>query len=94
MMPVGPTLPITRRQAARIALAATLGTALGAPRPARAQQIAGGRPIRFVVPYPAGGAVDLVGRLFAERMEPLLGQQVVVDNRSGGAGIVGAALVS
>jgi tripartite-type tricarboxylate transporter receptor subunit TctC len=47
-----------------------------------------------VVPYPAGGAVDLVGRLLAERMEPALGQQVVVDNRTGAAGIVGADSVA
>ncbi|WP_458094974.1 Bug family tripartite tricarboxylate transporter substrate binding protein [Roseomonas sp. WA12] len=99
-MPVGPSFPIARRQAARIALGAAAATTLGALRPAQAQAqaqpqpIAGGRPIRLVVPYPAGGAVDLVGRLYSERMEPLLGQQVVVDNRSGGAGIVGAEYVA
>lgn len=71
---------------------ALAGLVLAAP--ARAAVIAGGRPVRLVVPYPAGGAVDLVGRLYAERMEAELGQQVVVDNRSGAAGIVGAEAVA
>ena len=74
--------------------AAGLAAALPDARGARAQPIAGGRPVRVVVPYPAGGAVDLVGRLLAERMEPALGQQVVVDNRTGAAGIVGADAVA
>jgi len=71
---------------------ALAGVALAAP--GRAAPIAGGRTVRLIVPYPAGGAVDLVGRLYAERMEAELGQQVVVDNRSGAAGIVGAEAVA
>ena len=92
-MTVNHSIELPRRRA----IGAGLGLALAgasAPSAARAQKVAGGRPIRLVVPYPAGGAVDLVGRLFAEGMEPLLGQQVVVDNRSGAAGIVGADYVA
>ena len=69
---------VTRRGA--VLGAAGLAAMLPSVRPG-AQPIAGGRPVRVVVPYPASGAVDLVGRLLAERMEPALGQQVVVDNR-------------
>lgn len=76
----------------RAALAGIGAAALTGP--ANAQPIAGGRPVRLIVPYPAGGAIDLVGRLYAERMEPALGQQVVIDNRSGAAGIVGADAVA
>jgi tripartite-type tricarboxylate transporter receptor subunit TctC len=44
------------------------------------------RPIRLVVPYPAGGAVDIVSRLVGQHIAADLGQQVVVDNRSGANG--------
>jgi len=93
-MPADPSFTIARRRAVMAGLGGALGASVHNLRFARAQQVSSGRPIRLVVPYPAGGAVDLVGRLFSERMEPLLGQQVVVDNRSGGAGIVGADYVA
>lgn len=59
--------------------------------PGHAQaQFAGGRPVRIVVPFPPGGAVDLLGRLLAERMQPILGNQIIVDNRGGAGGNLGA----
>jgi tripartite-type tricarboxylate transporter receptor subunit TctC len=93
-MPAGRTFITLRRHAVKAGLGMALGAMVSAPRATRAQQVSGGRPIRLVVPYPAGGAVDLVGRLFSERMEAFIGQQVVVENRSGGAGIVGADYVA
>lgn len=52
------------------------------------------KPLRIVVPYPAGGATDFVARLFAERLARSLGQPVVVENRSGAAGALGVAEVA
>jgi tripartite-type tricarboxylate transporter receptor subunit TctC len=50
------------------------------------------RPIRWVTPYPAGGSFDTVSRAFAQRLSERLGQQVVVDNRTGAGGTVGAEI--
>ena len=62
--------------------------------PALAQPIASGRPIRLVVPFPPGGAVDILGRLIGERLGQQLGQNVVVENRSGAGGNIGADAVA
>jgi tripartite-type tricarboxylate transporter receptor subunit TctC len=48
------------------------------------------RPVRLVVPYSPGGAADVPGRIVAQRMSELLGQQIVVDNRPGAGGLIGA----
>src|SRR5262249_12571901 len=50
-------------------------------------------PITVVVPYPAGGPTDALGRLVSERMSKALGQTMVIDNASGAAGTVGSAKV-
>jgi tripartite-type tricarboxylate transporter receptor subunit TctC len=52
------------------------------------------RAITLIIPFPAGGSTDLVGRLVAEKMSTLLGQQVVVDNRGGAGGNIGSAAVA
>lgn len=59
--------------------------ALAAPSLAR-QPIAGGRPIRIIVPFGAGGAVDIVARIVAQDLTPRIGQSVVVENRTGAGG--------
>jgi len=52
------------------------------------------KPVRIVVPFPAGGASDQAGRLVSQRLPELLGQQAIVENRSGAGGTVGAELVA
>ena len=64
---------------------------LAMPSLARAQAR---RPLRIVIPFPPGGAVDSLGRVLADRLPPVLGQAVVVDNRSGGGGLIGADAVA
>src|SRR3990172_12868172 len=52
------------------------------------------KPIRLIVPYPAGGLTDVVARLMGQSAGPLLGQPVVVENRPGASTIIGAELVA
>src|SRR5579885_2649706 len=47
------------------------------------------RPITLIVPYPAGGGVDVMGRLVGQRLSTALGQQVVIENRGGAGGMIG-----
>lgn len=49
------------------------------------------KPVRVVVPYPAGSTPDIIGRVLAERLQASLGQPFVVENRSGAGGSIGAA---
>jgi tripartite-type tricarboxylate transporter receptor subunit TctC len=50
--------------------------------------------VRIIVPYAAGGAGDRVGRVFAEQLSATLGQQFIVENRTGGAGLIGSDIVA
>jgi tripartite-type tricarboxylate transporter receptor subunit TctC len=52
------------------------------------------RPLRFIVPYAAGGNGDIVARIIGQRLSTQLGQQVVIDNRAGAGGNVGAELAA
>lgn len=52
------------------------------------------RPIKMIVPFPAGGTTDVVARLIAQRMSESMGQPVVIDNRAGAGGAIGADLVA
>src|SRR6187402_1056909 len=52
------------------------------------------QPLRWVVPYPAGGGTDVLARTVAEAMRPALGQQILVDNRPGAATNIGGELVA
>jgi len=52
------------------------------------------KPIRVVIPWPAGGPTDVLGRVFAERLSKVLGQPLVLDNRAGASGAIGADVVT
>jgi tripartite-type tricarboxylate transporter receptor subunit TctC len=72
--------------AATSALAAAMLCAQPAPLVAQDYP---SRPITMIVPYPAGGGVDLMGRLVGQRLSLALGQQVVIENRGGAGGMIG-----
>ena len=52
------------------------------------------RPIRMVIPFPAGGSIDVIGRAIAQPWSAALGQQIVIDNRGGAGGTLGTELVA
>src|SRR5512139_2066596 len=80
--------PITRRGALALGSSALL-----LPSAVRAQSWPSG-PVTFVVGYAAGGGAEINARELAHIMSPLIGQQIVVDNKGGAAGSVGARIVA
>ena len=52
------------------------------------------KPVRIVSPFPPGGSVDLVARLLGADLSKSLGQQVIIDNRSGASGMIGTELAA
>lgn len=79
-----------RRQALIFALAVL---AWRFPAPSSAQSYPT-KPVRYIVPFPASASPDIIARLITERLSRMWGQQVVVDNRSGAGGTVGAAFAA
>lgn len=77
----------------RSVLAGTAAFTIVAASAVRAQSWPN-QPIKIVVPYGPGGATDTAGRLLAEKMAPLVGQQVLVENKGGGNTIIGMDLVA
>ena len=62
------------------------GAALGQSYPTK--------PVRMIIPFAAGGATDVVTRIVANRLPDVLGQQIVIDNRTGAGGLIGTELVA
>lgn len=82
---------LSRRSFLAAAAALTAGAAFGVRA---AQEWPGGKTITWVVPYPAGGSTDVLGRAIAQQLDALLATRVIVDNRPGATGTIGAARVA
>ena len=78
----------------RSILLAAAGLLVACSTTAFAQSDYPNRPIRLIIPFPAGGSNDIVGRAIATQMSEKLGKQVVVDNRTGAGGVIGTELAS
>ncbi|WP_159998575.1 tripartite tricarboxylate transporter substrate binding protein [Roseomonas sp. 18066] len=65
-------------------------SALAMPNVARGQLSWPERPIRLIVPWPPGGSTDTVGRIFQPKLQEILGRPVVIENRGGASGAIGA----
>lgn len=78
----------------RLRLRIALGAAVAVCALAAHAQTYPGKPVRMIVPFPPGSGVDIVSRIVAPGLGTALGQQVVVDNRPGAGGIVGAELAA
>lgn len=80
----------------RVLAACTVCLALAAPALAQQRGAADypNRPIRLIVPFVAGGPMDLIGRLVGQKMQATWGQNLVIDNRAGAGGIIGTELVA
>src|SRR5438270_7158297 len=85
-------MPHTDRKTSFAAALALVLAALVIPRTAAAADKYPLRPITLIVPFPAGGGVDAVARIVADKLAAGLGQPVVIDNRGGAAGVIGMRL--
>lgn len=71
----------------------TMAAALIAAAPAYAQTFPN-KPVKLIIPFPPGGTTDIVGRIVADKLSKELGQPIVVENRGGGGGSIGASAIS
>ena len=84
---------MAKRDMRRGLLWVVLAVVLAAPAAVLAQKFPA-KPVRLLLPYTAASAVDVLGRLYAQKMSEAWGQQVLVDNRTGAAGIIGMEAIA
>jgi len=78
----------------KLVLAAVLGSCIAWAASAHAQTNYPTRPLRILVPFPAGGAIDTIARTLGEKLSSQLGQPLVIDNRPGAGGRIAAGIVA
>jgi tripartite-type tricarboxylate transporter receptor subunit TctC len=86
-----PRRTLVTRKLARLIAATALMLGFGAWHGAQAQDKYPSRPIHVIVPTPAGGPIDVMARLVANQIAPVLGQSVIIDNRGGAGNTIGSA---
>ena len=82
---------ITRRKLLKFA---PIGMSFMVPELSFSQSVYPDRGIKLVVPFPAGALTDSLGRMIAERLRPILGQSIVVENRPGAGTLLGASVIA
>jgi len=75
----------------RFAVLAVAATSFAGPAPAQQYPT---RPVRMLIGFPPGGGTDIVGRIVAQKLSENLGQQIIVENRGGATGMIGAELTA
>ena len=89
------TMPTMNRKHIIFIVAASLGLSALAQSPSTGSAPAyPGKPIRMIVPFPAGGATDILARALSQKLGEKIGQTVIVDNRPGAGGTIGADAAS
>ena len=83
-----------KRRDLLVGTSAIAATTVAAPFVATAQDKYPSRPLKLVIPFPPGGPTDVLGRRYGERLQALLGQTVVIDNKAGAGGTVGTDQVA
>ena len=80
--------------ARRIALAFVAGALLAGSAPNASAQAFPAKPIKLVVPFPAGGPADALARILADKLKPAWGETLIIENRAGAGGNIGAEYVA
>ena len=93
-MTTRPTSPTRRKLVATAALSLAASLATLVPAQSWAQAAWPNKPVRIVVPYAPGGANDILARVLAEKLSPVLGQPVLVENKPGAGAMVGSDFVA